>query len=96
MWFCVSTLLGCPAIVLGDGAPASLADPGHSLPSLDSATGGGRVAPPTSYARRSPNPESIDTRLAVQAREKKKAIPIGMTFSFLVAEAGLEPTTSGL
>ena len=28
--------------------------------------------------------------------EKKKAIPIGMTFSFLVAEAGLEPTTSGL
>ena len=29
-------------------------------------------------------------------REKKKAIPVGMTFSFLVAEAGLEPTTSGL
>ena len=26
----------------------------------------------------------------------KKAIPFGMTFSFLVAEAGLEPTTSGL
>ena len=27
-------LLGCPANVLGDGAPASLADPGHALPSL--------------------------------------------------------------
>ncbi len=24
-------LLGCPANVLGDGAPSSLADPGHSL-----------------------------------------------------------------
>ena len=30
------------------------------------------------------------------SREKKKAIPFRMTFSFLVAEAGLEPTTSGL
>ena len=32
--FCVSPLLGSPAIVLADKAAASLADPGHSLPSL--------------------------------------------------------------
>jgi len=38
-------LLRCPAIVLGDGAPSSLADRGHSLASLDSATGGSRLAP---------------------------------------------------
>ncbi len=57
--FCVSTLLRCPANVLGGGAPSSLADRGHSLPSLDPATGGGRVAPPTSYARRPHNPSDI-------------------------------------
>ena len=32
----------------------------------------------------------------LQKNNRKKAIPSGMTFSFLVAEAGLEPTTSGL
>ena len=81
-------LLGCPANVLGDGAPASLADPGHALPSL--------LPPPAAVGSRpSGNPEGY-LRLATQAEKKKKAIPIGMTFSFLVAEAGLEPTTSGL
>ena len=60
----------------------------HSLGSLDSATGGGRLAP-----LREPGGRS---RLTVQAKEKKKAVPVGTTFSFLVAEAGLEPTTSGL
>ena len=32
--FCVSTLLGSPAIVLAGGAASSLADPGHSLAGL--------------------------------------------------------------
>ena len=34
--------------------------------------------------------------LHLAEQEKKKAVPLGTTFSFLVAEAGLEPTTSGL
>ena len=38
-------LLRLPANVLGDAAPSSLAGRCHSLPSLASATGGGRVAP---------------------------------------------------
>jgi len=37
--------LGCPDIFLAVGAAASAIDPGHSLRSLDSATGGAPIAP---------------------------------------------------
>ena len=57
------------------------------------------VLPPSSW-RQATLHRSVAFRwvlaLLFAKREKKKAIPIGMTFPFLVAEAGLEPTTSGL
>ena len=62
-------LLRCPANVLGDGAPASLADRCHSLASLGSATGGGQLAP-----LREPGGRS---RLASQAKKRKKPSPLG-------------------
>ena len=36
-----------PGVLLADGAASSTTDRGHSLGSLDSATGGGRLAPQT-------------------------------------------------
>ena len=53
-------------------------------------------APSSRRRRHSSAPQLMGSSPALSKKEKKKAIPIGMTFSFLVAEAGLEPTTSGL
>ena len=54
----VDNPVAVPGVRLGDSAPALHTDRSHSLPSLDSATGGGRVAPPLSASL----PSSLYTR----------------------------------
>ncbi len=55
--------------LLGGGAPASLTDRGHSLGSLDSATGGGRLVPLLRYS------------VLSLAAERQRRSPIAATHS---------------
>ena len=85
-----------PCVRLGDGAPALHTDRGHSLSSLDSATGGGRVAPyllryAQSVKRWSDNRRSL--RQSINGNQKKTTQSGGL---FLAPPVGLEPTTCGL
>jgi len=83
-----------PGVRLGDGAPSLHADRGHSLRSLH---------PPPAALPSLPQRATLVgliTRMVAQGAlckpEKKKRPPGWVVFLFLVAEAGLEPTTSGL
>ena len=92
--FCVSPRLRCPKKASGLRisslfSTAALTAPSLHLPLAALGLVTQRATLDVLITRRS-------DKACFASREKKKATPFGMTFSFLVAEAGLEPTTSGL
>ena len=80
--------VGVPGALLADRAATSLTDPGHSLASF---------LPPPAAVGSLPQRATLAgliTRRSGKAcfasREKKKAIPVGMTFSFLASRTDLD------